>query len=140
MVRGMRERDKMSTVTTATQVLDKSEVDRRISQAAAGLRSLGVDPGDGVALCPRNDVAFFEVSMGAGQIGANPVAVNWHYTVDEFRYLLQDCQARVLVIHADLLRGLREAIPAGVTVLVVPVDEAIARAYGIGAERARVEP
>ncbi|GGC61600.1 acyl-CoA synthetase [Chelatococcus reniformis] len=130
----------MSTVTTATQVLDKSEVDRRISQAAAGLRSLGVGPGDGVALCLRNDVAFFEVSMGAGQIGAYPVAVNWHYTVDEFRYLLEDCQAKVLVIHADLLHGLREAIPAGVAVLVVPVDEAITRAYGIGPERGRVAP
>ena len=50
----------------------RAEINRRISQAAAGFRSLGVVPGDCVALCLRNDIPFFEAGMGAGQIGAFP--------------------------------------------------------------------
>ncbi|MEB2318610.1 MAG: acyl-CoA synthetase [Pseudomonadota bacterium] len=130
----------MSIVIAGDQTFEKAEIDRRISQAAAGFRSLGVKAGDGVALCLRNDVPFFEAGMGAGHIGAYPVAVNWHYTVEEFSYLLGDSGARALVIHADLHARLKEAVPAGVHVLVVPVGDEIARAYGLGPELCEVDP
>ena len=42
----------------------------------------------------RNDLAFFEAALGAGSIGAYPVAVNWHYTEEEARYVLEDSEAR----------------------------------------------
>jgi long-chain acyl-CoA synthetase len=58
--------------------------------------------------------------------------------VDEARYLLTDCGARVVVIHADLLHRLRAAIPNGVMVLVVPTSPALQAAYGIDA--AHVHP
>src|SRR4249919_910055 len=110
------DKERMGTIWIGNRAFDAAEINRRISQAAAGFRGLGVTPGDCVALCLRNDIPFFEAGMGAGQIGAFPVAVNWHYTQDEFRYLMIDCGAKVLVIHADLLAPLRAAVPNDVTV------------------------
>ena len=128
----------MGKVWLGERVLASTEIDRRIAQAAAGFASLGLKAGDGVALCLRNDFAFFEAGMGAGQLGVYPVAMNWHYTVDEANYLLKDSGARALVIHADLLAPIRDAIPEDVKVLVVKVPEEIRAAYGLAPEACAV--
>lgn len=78
--------------------------------------------------------------MAAGAIGGFPVQINWHYTVDEVRYILEDSAAKVLVIHADLLRVLREAVPPGVQVLSVPTLREIQSAYQVTSEAAAVAP
>jgi long-chain acyl-CoA synthetase len=128
----------MATIWIGNRTFDTGDINRRISQAAAGFQSIGIAAGDGVALCLRNDIPFFEAGMGAGQIGAYPVAVNWHYTLDEFRYLMVDSGAKALVIHADLLALLWEAIPDGVTVLAVPVPEEVRTAYGLGKDAVEI--
>lgn len=81
----------------------------------------------------RNDLAFYEAALGASAVGAYPVAVNWHYAPDEAGYVFEDSEAKVLVIHADLLERVREAIPDGVTVLVVQTPPEILATYGIPA-------
>ena len=101
------------------------------ARAAAGFEALGVQRSDCVALMLRNDFAFFEASLAAGLLGAYPVPVNWHYTGDEAGYVIADCGAKVLVVHADLLPGIEADLPAGVEVLVVETGEDIRRAYGL---------
>lgn len=128
----------MGIIRSGSRALSTEELALRGAQVAAGLESLGVGPGDGVALYLRNDLAFFEASLGAGSIGAYPVAVNWHYTEEEARYVLEDSQARVVVIHADLLDRIRGAIPAGVPVLSVRTPPEIAAAYRLVPEGRRV--
>ena len=128
----------MGKVWLGERVRGSAEIDRRIAQAATGFESLGLQAGDGVALCLRNDYAFFEAGMGAGQLGVYPVAMNWHYTVDEASYLLKDSGAKALVIHADLLAPIRDAIPEGVKVLVVRVPPEIRAAYGVPPESGEV--
>ena len=128
----------MSEVWSGARRLNAADLQRRIAQTAAGLESLGVKAGDGVALYLRNDFAFFEAGMGAGTLGAYPVAVNWHYTLDEARYLFDDSAAKVVVIHADLLAAAREAIPPNVQVLVVATPPEIQAAYGLGDEACAV--
>jgi long-chain acyl-CoA synthetase len=112
-------------------------MEARAARAAAGLQSLGVGRGDLVALYLRNDFAFFEASAAAGQVGAYPTPVNWHYTPAEARYLFENSGAKAIVIHADLLEPIREALPPGVPVLVVETPPEIAAAYGIAAEAGR---
>lgn len=128
----------MGTIWQGERSVDAGEIQRRARQAAAGLEALGVAPGDGVAIYLRNDYPFFEAGLGTGMLGAYPVAVNWHYTAAEARYLLEDSGARVLIIHADLLAAIREAIPDGVEVLTVPVPAEVQRAYGLTDEQCRV--
>jgi long-chain acyl-CoA synthetase len=105
----------------------------RAARAASGLASLGISRGDLVALYLRNDFPFFEASQAAGLLGAYPTPVNWHYTPDEAAYLFENSGAKAIVIHADLVEPIREALPPGVPVLVVPTPPEIAEAYGIDA-------
>ena len=130
----------MGTVWSGERALDAGEIERRARQAATGFERLGVGAGDGVAIYLRNDYPVFEASLGAGMLGAYPVAVNWHYTPTEARYLLEDAGVKVLVIHTDLVRSIRDAIPDGVQVLEVPVPPEIQSAYGLGDDACRVPP
>ena len=121
----------MGDIWLGERRLPASELQRRAAQAATGFESLGVESGDGVALYMRNDFAFFEAGLATAALGAYAVAVNWHYTPDEAKYLFEDSGVKVLVIHADLLRPMRSAIPDTVTVLVVPTPEEVRAAYGL---------
>jgi|SRR5580693_3664636 long-chain acyl-CoA synthetase len=110
----------------------------RAARAAAGLAALGVRRGDTVALYLRNDIAFFEASYAAGLLGAYATPVNWHYVEDEARYLFADSAARAVVIHADLLEAVREALPPGVARVVVATPPEVVEAYAIPDARCAV--
>ena len=101
------------------------------------LAALGVGEDDSVALMLRNDFATFEANMAAGQLGAYAVPINWHFTPEEAGYILADCRAKALVIHADLLPQIASGIPADMKVLVVPTPPEIGDAYGVPAEAPR---
>ncbi len=69
----------------------------QISRAAEGLRRLGVEAGDRVALilpnCPQHVVAFYAVlRLGAIVVEHNPL-----YTARELRHLFEDHGARVVI-------------------------------------------
>ena len=101
------------------------------ARAAEGLRQLGIGPGDTVGLFLRNDIAFLEASVAAGLLGAYPVALNWHWTQAEAQYVFSDCAAKVVVIHRDLLQGMRGALTKDASVIVVETPPEIAAAYSI---------
>jgi long-chain acyl-CoA synthetase len=128
----------MGTIWSGERSLSTEQLMGRAAQVATGFESLGIGKGDTVALYMRNDIAFFEANIGAGMLGAYPVAVNWHYTEDEARYLFEDSEAKALVIHADLLPPIRNAIPKGVRVLVVPTPPEVRAAYGIADQAGEV--
>lgn len=129
----------MGEIWSGARRIDTDELTRRAQQAATGFESLGIGAGDGVALYLRNDFPFFEAGQGAGMLGAYAVPVNWHYTADEARYLFQDSGVKAIVIHADLLGPVRDAVPGGVKLLVVPTPPEIASAYGVSPEAAAVQ-
>ncbi len=120
-----------SWIRVADVVHAKSEIAERAARAANGFRSLGVAPGDTVAIMLRNDFVFLEATAAAGLVGAYVVPVNWHNTADETRYILGDSSAKILVVHADLLARVQNAIPAGLTVVVAATPDYILSAYGI---------
>lgn len=77
--------------TTYAQLADK------IARAAEGLRRLGVQRGDRVAIilpnCPQHVVAFYAVlRLGAIVVEHNPL-----YTARELRHLFEDHAARVVI-------------------------------------------
>jgi long-chain acyl-CoA synthetase len=123
----------VSEVLSGKRRISLAELRARASKAAAGLASLGVGRGDLIAVYLRNDFSFFEMSLAAGIIGAYPTPVNWHYAPAEARYLFENSGARAIVIHADLVGPIREALPPSVPVLVVATPPEIAEAYGIAA-------
>lgn len=128
----------MPAIISGAREADLAGVAVRSARAATGLESLGVGRGGTVALFLRNDVAFFEASGAAALLGAYAVPVNWHFGAEEAAYVLANCEASVLVIHADLHRRIAAAIPAGVHVLVAETPPEIAEAYGLTPEQTEV--
>jgi long-chain acyl-CoA synthetase len=120
-------------IVSGDRRVPQSELLARAARAAAGLHGLGVREGDCVALFLRNDLAFFEASFAANALGAYAVPLNWHLKADEAGYILRDCAAKALVVHADLLPQIAEGAPAGLPVLTVPTPTEVAEAYGLTA-------
>ncbi|MBS0532051.1 MAG: AMP-binding protein [Proteobacteria bacterium] len=111
-----------------------SDVTDRVSRMAGGLQSLGVGPGDSVCVIMRNDIAFLEAAYAVMTLGAYAVPVNWHFKPEEVNYVIKDSGTRVVIGHADMLNLLRDAIPAGVTMLSVPTPPEILATYRIDRE------
>jgi long-chain acyl-CoA synthetase len=106
----------------------------RALRAATGFAALGVVPGDAVALVLRNDFPFFEASYAAQMLGAYCVPVNWHGKAPEIGYVLRDCDAKIVVAHADLLPQVLPVLPESVPLLTVPTPPEIAAAYALKPE------
>ena len=112
---------------TATRLPDKAallfqgqsitygQLDERVDRAAAGLRSLGLEPGDRVALMVGNSPHFVEAFYGALRAGLVVVPLNVGFTADEVAGILADSGARAIVVSepfAGVLQGVRETLPA----------------------------
>ncbi len=116
---------------SADRFRSHADVESNTMRAAAGFHALGVEPGDAIAILMRNDFAFFEASYAAQAAGVYAVPVNWHLAPAEIAHILEDSEAKVLVVHTDLLRHMAERIPEGVTVLTVPTPPEVVAAYGL---------
>src|SRR5688572_6753525 len=110
----------------------------RAQRGVAALGALGVCEGDVVAVMLRNEIAFLEAMLTARQAGCYSCPINWHYKADEAGYILRDVGAKVLIVHADLLRQIEGGIPAGVHVIVVEPPAELRAAFRIPAEQCRV--
>lgn len=126
----------MGEIVSGERRLNTNELPLRAARAATGLDSIGVQPGDIIALFLRNDFPFFEASTAAGILGVYPTPVNWHATPEEARYILENSGAKAIVIHSDLYAGIKPVIPAGVHVFTVQTPPEIAAAYGVSPQPA----
>lgn len=82
-----------------------------IDHAAAGLRRLGVNKGDRVAIilpnCPQQVITFYAaLRLGAVVVQHNPL-----YTPPELHHQLVDCGAKVAVVFDRAYEALAEALP-----------------------------
>lgn len=111
--------------------MTREELTATVARAAGGFEKLGIGEDDCVCLLLRNDFAFFEAAMAATLAGAYAVPINWHGSAQEVGYILDDCDARALVVHADMLPAVKDSIPADCSVFVVPTPIEVAAAYGL---------
>jgi long-chain acyl-CoA synthetase len=116
-------------IVSSERQRDPDAVEARVRRIAGGLNRLDVGPGDCVAILMRNDIAFLEATYGAAMLGAYAVPVNWHLKPDEVRYILDDCEAMVLVGHEDLLAPLAGHLPEGLAVFSAPVPPEVAEHF-----------
>ncbi len=118
-----------NSIISGNRILSYENFHAKVSRAAQGFHELGVGEGDTICIMLRNDLPFFIASFAAGSLGAYSVPINWHYNVEETRYILEDSDAKVLVIHADLLHQIRVAIAENIRILVVITPPEIQEAY-----------
>lgn len=86
-----------------------AQLDQRCRRLARGLRDLGVEPGDRVALLCLNHPQFVEIVLAANHLGAIAVPLNFRLTPPEVAYVLRDSGAKVVFADLPLLPGLSQA-------------------------------
>jgi long-chain acyl-CoA synthetase len=98
-------------------------------KAASAMHHMGIWQGDVVALLLRNDFVYFEATQGAGLLGATTVPMNWHMTPEEIAYILDDCDAKLVIAHSDLLTEAVLSVCLGREVVAVETPREIVSAY-----------
>ena len=111
------------TVVFAGQTEAPQAFFERYQRAAGALRQLGVGEGDVVALLTRNGPAMLELMLATRWIGAHWCPINWHFKVEEVRYILEDSRARLLIADADLLGALDAPVHEQLPTFVVPRED-----------------
>jgi acyl-CoA synthetase (AMP-forming)/AMP-acid ligase II len=78
------------------------EVAQQSAQIAAGLRKIGVQRGDRIALLLGNRIEFVLALFGAAHLGAVTVLLSTRQQKPEIAYVLNDCGAKLLIHEATL--------------------------------------
>src|SRR6185312_3881153 len=78
------------------------EVVREAARVGAGLRRLGLQPGDRVAFLLGNRIEFVLMLFGAAHAGLVAVLLGTRQQKPEIAYVLNDCGARALIHEASL--------------------------------------
>lgn len=84
-----------------TVVMTYAQLAERAAQLAAGLRGLGVQPGERAVIFMKNQPAFLEIMLGCWHAGITIVPVNVKLHARELAYILKDCDARILFHDTD---------------------------------------
>jgi long-chain acyl-CoA synthetase len=73
-----------------------SEFNARVDRLAGALRGAGLGESDTIAIHSGNRREYFELMAAATHIGLRYVLVNWHWTADELKYVLDDSGAKAI--------------------------------------------
>ncbi|HEV7468398.1 MAG TPA: acyl-CoA synthetase [Pseudonocardia sp.] len=93
------------------RTLTYRDLDDRSSQLARVLRAYGLRRGDHIAMVAENSPEVFEVYWAALRSGLYVTAVNHHLTPPEIAYIVDDCEARVLVVTGGLAEQAEAIVP-----------------------------
>lgn len=85
------------------------ELDGAVSRAAHALRTMGLGPGDRLAVHARNRVEVVELLFACARIGAVLVPLNWRLAAPELRGVLDDCDPQLVLCDAAGRQALEEA-------------------------------
>jgi long-chain acyl-CoA synthetase len=77
-----------------------SELDASANRLSRLFRSVGLQPGDHVALCLENHPRLLEILWGCEYAGLIYTAASSRLTIDELSYIVNDCGARVYITSA----------------------------------------
>lgn len=86
-------------------------MDERSDGLSAALQSLGVGKGDVVAMLGHDRIEVFEHFFACMKIGALRIGINWRYSEREMLHILGDCDAKVLILHAEVAHLLEGHLP-----------------------------
>src|ERR1700751_663172 len=93
-----------------TRRLTYREFNRLVNRFAAGLAGSGYRRGDALALASGNSIEFLVTYYACAKLGVVCVPINLGWRGDEVAYVLGHSRSRGIVIEAQLIPALRDAI------------------------------
>jgi len=118
-----------------TRRLGWAEVERRARNLAAWMVERGASHQAKVALYSYNHPAYMEGVWAAMKAALAPVNVNYRYRAEELRYLLENADAEIAIVHQDfapLLESVRGDLPKLRATLVVREPGSSTKAESLG--------
>ena len=80
-------------------VLTHADLRNRVERLAGGLKGLGLERGDRVALAMKNVPEYFEVMFAIWHAGLAAVPMNAKLHASEFTYILEEFRLQGLLCH-----------------------------------------
>ncbi len=111
--------DRVAFVSAGSE-LTYRDLARKANAFASWLQSVGVEPGERVAIMLPNTLQYPVVLFGALKAGAVAVNVNPLYTARELQHQLKDSGAQTIVVFENFAKTLEQALPqTGIRNIVV---------------------
>jgi long-chain acyl-CoA synthetase len=85
------------------RTLSFAEFEAESAKVANALAALGVGSQDRVGFIGKNISEYFTLTYGAAKLNAVIVAVNWRLAAPEMDYILDNAEAKVVVVEAEFL-------------------------------------
>lgn len=116
---------KKAVINTDGREYTYSELNDRVNQLSHGLRDLGVQKGDRVAYLAPNTLEMLEGFYGVFQTGAIMVPLNTRLTPEDYLFILNHSETKVLVCDQELyhqIAPIREKLLTVESVLIHYAD------------------
>src|SRR5438067_2865389 len=97
----------VAVVDADERAVSQADLLAGVNQLSRGLQQLGLGRGDSVAAMLPNSLEAIELYLAVQQVGLYLTPLNFHLVGPEIAYILQDCEAKVFVVHeryADVCR------------------------------------
>ena len=130
-----------------------AQLHNNANRLANVLLNQGLVAGDAVAMMCRNRAEFVEVFLGCMRVGVRLTPVSTQLTVSEVAYIVSNCEAKVFFIEEALIAPpapkaaantpaveFYEALPAGVTTIVIDGAPGSGCDYAIAMQNASIAP
>ncbi len=106
ITKGAAEKGETEMVIMGDERVTWAEMHRRAGRVANALAAEGVGSQDRVAYIDKNAIEYFEIVFGSGFRNAVTVAVNWRLAPPEMAYIVNNSEARVLIVHEEFAEHL----------------------------------
>ena len=97
-VNGKKFPDKPAVIMAGSEkVITHGELNELSNQGAHLFRSLGLKPGDSIAIMLENHYLFFPIVFAAWRSGLRYTTISWRLQPSEVEYIVKDCEAKILI-------------------------------------------
>ncbi|SFK16898.1 AMP-binding protein [Falsiroseomonas stagni] len=97
--------------------LTYAALDAAVGAMAGALAVRGIGRGDRIGFLGHNHPAQIVALLACARIGAMQVPLNWRLAAPEWRFILEDAGASLLLATPDFLQAAADAAPAGCVVV-----------------------
>jgi fatty-acyl-CoA synthase len=98
LTKNAREFPEKTAIIFKDRKFSYAELNERATRFGNGIRSLGLVPRDRVAVILRNRSEYLEIIYGLAKAGVTVVPVNWRFTPEEMRYVIDHSEASAVVV------------------------------------------
>jgi acyl-CoA synthetase (AMP-forming)/AMP-acid ligase II len=109
-----RERPEAEFAVDGTRRVSYGQARREVERIAAAFAGAGLRPGARVAFLAKNCLEYPLLFYGASRAGVVPVPLNYRLAPPEWKYILEDARAELVVARGDLVAAadeLRGTVP-----------------------------